>query len=111
MTQEHALMNCIRLALSEKCTLFRVNVGKGRTFDGRYFDTGVPVGFSDLFGVRLSDGKAVFIEVKTENGKISQDQENFISAMRKNGAIAGVCRSIEDAFKLINTKEVKENGI
>ena len=102
MTQEHALMNCIRLALSEKCTLFRVNVGKGYTPDGRYFNTGVPVGFSDLFGVRLTDGKAVFIEVKTETGKVSRNQENFISAMQKSGAIAGICRSIDDAFKLIN---------
>ena len=102
MTQEHALMNCIRLALSEKCTLFRVNVGKGYTPDGRYFNTGVPVGFSDLFGVRLTDGKAVFIEVKTPTGKPSQEQLKFLDTMRKNGAIAGICRSIGDAINLIN---------
>lgn len=101
MTEEHALMNRIRIALSHKCILFRVNVGSGRTYDGRHFDTGVPAGFSDLFGVRISDGKAVFIEVKTQTGRISSKQQNFIAAMQKAGAIAGVCRSVEEALQLI----------
>lgn len=71
------------------------------TFDGRYFDTGVPVGFSDLFGVRRSDGKAVFIEVKTKSGRVRPEQKNFIEKMRQAGAIAGICRSVEDAKKLL----------
>ena len=71
MTEEHSIQNAVRRVLSENgCVIFRINVGKGRTFDGRYFDTGVPVGFSDLFGVRQSDGKAIFIEVKTKTGRI-----------------------------------------
>lgn len=101
MTEEHALMNHIRLALSHKCILFRVNVGSGRTYDGRHFDTGVPAGFSDLFGVRTADGKAVFIEVKTRSGRVSGKQQDFLTAMKKSGAIAGVCRSVEDALELI----------
>lgn len=101
MTEEHRIQNDIRAAVSPYCTIFRVNVGKGLTKDGRYFDTGVPKGFSDLFGVRKSDGKAVFIEVKTKTGRVSPEQQNFIKQMRSCGAIAGVCRSAEDAIKLI----------
>ena len=102
MTEEHRIQNEIRLALSPYCVIFRINVGKGHTPDGRYFDTGVPKGFSDLFGFRKSDGKAVFIEVKTPTGKPSQEQLKFIDTMRKNGAIAGICRSAEDAVNLIS---------
>ena len=100
MTEEHAIQNAIRSALSESCVLFRMNVGKGYTPDGRYFDTGVPVGFSDLFGFRKSDGKAVFIEVKTAKGRPSQKQLHFLETMRQAGAIAGICRSPEDAIQL-----------
>ena len=72
-----------------------------RTPDGRYFDTGVPVGFSDIFGLRESDGRAFFIEVKTKKGRLSPKQKIFLEAMQSAGAIAGVCRSKEDAKKLI----------
>lgn len=102
MTEEHAIQNAIRLALAESCMIFRINVGVVKTPDGRYFDTGVPKGFSDLFGFRKSDGKAVFIEVKTKTGRVSPHQLRFIDAMRANGAIAGICRNTEDALKLIN---------
>ncbi len=101
MTAEHKLMNDIRVALSDKCVIFRVNVGQAKTFDGRYFSTGVPKGFSDLFGIRKSDGKAVFIEVKTNKGRVSENQKKFIEIMRKNNALADVCRSVEDAKRLI----------
>lgn len=101
MTDEHKLMNEIRIAVSPYCKIFRINVGTGFTHDGRYFDTGVPKGFSDLFGVRISDGKAVFIEVKTKKGRPSGYQTNFIKVMQKSNAIAGICRSVDDALKLI----------
>ena len=101
MTEEHRIQNEIRLALANTCVIFRINVGKGYTPDGRYFDTGVPKGFSDLFGVRISDGRAVFIEVKTPRGRPTDQQKNFLETMRKNGAIAGVCRSPEEAVQLV----------
>ena len=99
--EEHKIMNEIRLGVADECVTFRANVGKGYTKDGRYFDTGLPVGFSDLFGVRKSDGRAVFIEVKTAKGKVSENQKNFINAMQENNAIAGVCRSVDDAKNLL----------
>ncbi len=102
MMEEHRIMNEIRIALSEKnCITFRINVGKMYTSDGRYFSTGVPVGFSDIFGFRISDGRAFFIEVKTRTGKLRPEQKQFLSTMQAAGAIAGVCRSPEEAIKLI----------
>lgn len=101
MTAEHKIQNEIRTALADSCIIFRMNVGTGYTADGRYFNTGVPKGFPDLFGFRKSDGRAVFIEVKAPKGKPSAEQLKFIETMRKNGAIAGVCRSTGDAVKLI----------
>lgn len=104
MTEEHSIQNKIRLAVAPYCDIFRINVGQGFTKDGRYFNTGVPPGFSDLFGVRKSDGKAVFIEVKNSKGKPNEKQQNFLQMMKLNGAIAGICRSAEDAINLV-TKE------
>ncbi len=105
MTEEHRIMNEIRAALSANgCIMFRINVGKGYTPDGRYFDTGVPAGFSDLFGFRSRDGRAIFIEVKTKTGKVSLKQKKFLEAMRASGAIAGVCRSKEEAIELVGGK-------
>jgi len=101
MTEEHKIQNEIRIALADRCMLFRINVGKAYTKDGRYFDTGVPKGFSDLFGFRKSDGKAVFIEVKTPTGRPTDQQKKFLNAMLNAGAVAGVCRSVQDAEELI----------
>lgn len=101
MTEEHRIQNEIRLALADSCIVFRMNVGTGYTADGRYFNTGVPKGFPDLFGFRKSDGRAVFIEVKTPKGRPSAEQKKFLETMRNYGAIAGICRSKEDALNLI----------
>lgn len=98
---ETDVMNQIRVALSPYCVIFRMNVGTGYTKDGRYFQTGVPPGFSDLFGHRKSDGRAFYIEVKTKTGRVSAKQVQFLERMIANGAIAGVCRSVEDALQLM----------
>ena len=98
---EHDIQSLIRAELSSRgFCVFRANVGKVKMRDGRWFETGLPKGFSDLFAVK--DGKIYFIEVKTPTGKVRPDQEHFLAVMRdKYGCIAGVCRSAEDAIKLI----------
>lgn len=98
---EHDIQNEIRLALSEKCVIFRTNVVSGFTRDGRYVSTGVPKGYSDLNGHRKSDGRAIYIEVKAGTGKASEAQKHFIEQMKATGAIAGICRSAQDALELI----------
>ncbi len=64
MEKEHKIQNDIRVGLTEAGYLvFRANVGKVRTADGRYFDTGLPRGFSDLFGFR-PDGQIFLLKLK-----------------------------------------------
>ena len=101
MTPEHIIQNHIREALSPYAIIFRANVGRIRTPDGRYFDTGLPPGFPDLFGFRKSDGKIIFIEVKTTAGRVSPHQRTFQRIMSAFPVICGVCRSPEDALRLI----------
>lgn len=101
MTQEHSIQNDIRNSCADIAVLFRGNVGKGVTYDGRHFDTGLPVGFSDLFGFRRSDGRAVFIEVKAPGKYPTFKQKQFLETMRRYNALAGVARSVEDARKII----------
>ena len=111
MTTESLIQNQIRVGLSKAGhTVFRANVGKVRTADGRYFDTGLPKGFTDLFGFR-SDGRIFFIEVKNKTGKLRPEQKIFIENIRKRGALAGVARSVEDAMEIVNAETMqKANG-
>lgn len=103
MTQpEHIIQNKIRLALSaNQCTVFRINVGKVRLPDGTLFQTGVPRGFPDLAGFKWSDGRAFFIEVKTQTGRPRQDQIQFHKMLTSHGIIHGLARSPEDAVKIV----------
>lgn len=101
MKSEKEIQNEIRLALSPYMIVFRINVGGFKTKDGRYVSTGVPRGFSDLFGVRKKDGRAVFIEVKNAKGKTSEYQDNFLKQMKKVGAIVGIARSGTEAVKIV----------
>ncbi len=99
--REKDIQNEIRLALSPYAIVFRANVGTFMSSDGRVIATGLPKGFSDLFGVRKSDGRAFFIEVKNEKGRTSKYQDNFLRQMKKNNAIVGVARSAEEAIKIV----------
>ena len=98
---EQDIQNLIRAELSKHALVFRANVGKVKTHDGRYFDTGLPPGFCDLFGFRKSDGKIFFIEVKTPKGRVRPVQKKFMEIVKRNGAIVGVARSVDDALKII----------
>lgn len=94
--REAAVMHRCMLALSEAgCTVFRANVGKWKTEDGRWVTTGLPVGFSDLFGFR-PDGRAFFAEVKSATGRVRPEQQAFLDAMRARGAVAVVTRSADE---------------
>ena len=111
---EHLIQNRIRATVSPSCAIFRTNSGdfwQGDLVYSKEFRQtvlinirkidGLPKGFSDLCGVRKSDGRAVFIEVKTKRGRASEKQKHFLEQMRAYGAIAGICRSPEEAIKLI----------
>lgn len=98
---EAAIMHRIMIALSKDGhTIFRANVGLFFTKDGRPVTTGLPKGFSDLFGF-TTDGRPFFLECKSAGGKLRIDQQKFIESMARRGAIAAVVRSVEDALAVL----------
>lgn len=104
MNRETTLQNQIIVALNE-VGCYAVN----HTVGLFYSKNGTPVnighhGESDIWGHR-ADGKAFYIEVKLPNQNPRQDQKDFINAMRKSGAIAGVARSVRDAYEIIGYKK------
>lgn len=122
---EHAIQNAIRNALAGHCLLFRANAGQAWTgsqvdrlpggrvliHDARPFNTGLPPGFSDTFGlVRVTItpdmvgqhiGQFLAGEVKTSSGRVSDKQAAFLRAIQNNGGRAGVWRSVDDALSLV----------
>lgn len=97
---EMRLMHEIMIALTEAgCQVFRTNVGKVRTPDGRFFDTGLPKGHSDLYGFRR-DGQIFYVEVKVKPNKPTTEQILFIAAMRNKGALGGVAYSVKEALDI-----------
>lgn len=129
---EHGIQNTIRNALAGKLMLFRANVGRGWTGkvekikrgglvavlagdlvirSPRPFDTGLPAGFSDTFGilpvvitqnmVGSTIGQFVAPEVKDEGENAKPHQAKFHAAVRRLGGRAGVVRSVADAHALL----------
>lgn len=118
------MQNDIRNALADVGYFFRANVGQAWTSndisrlpDGslilrspRPFSTGLPPGFSDLFGfvpvVITPDmvGKTlpVFagIECKSSKGRLREAQERFISVVLANGGRAGFARTPQEALAI-----------
>ncbi|HWT29372.1 MAG TPA: VRR-NUC domain-containing protein [Methylophilaceae bacterium] len=101
MPSEKAIMHDIMLAVSKAGhRVWRNNVGVATTRDGSVIRFGLAVGSSDLIGV-TKDGRFLAIECKTDSGRATDEQLNFISLVRSMGGRAGIARSISDAFTII----------
>lgn len=62
---------------------------------------GLTNGGGDYIGFS-KDGKFISVELKTDTGKPSDDQLNFIDAVKSVGGIAGVVRDEEQGFELLS---------
>jgi len=103
--KEMATQDSIRVALAQAgYIVFRANVGKVKTADGRWFDSGLPTGFPDLVGYKPNNGRIFFIEVKTETGRRRKDQIAFANGLRNKNVIYGVCRSAEEAVAIVRNE-------
>ena len=73
-----------------------------RNRDGstRYIRANTARGMSDIMGI-LKDGRTLAIEVKSRTGRMRPGQEEFLQTIRQAGGVAGVCRSVEDAVRLL----------
>jgi len=104
---EKSLMHEIMYAVSNipGVRIFRNNIGLAKFPGGARVKYGLIPGASDLIGWRTVNNRAIFIalEVKTDGGKVTPGQENFIARVKEAGGIAGVVRSVEEAVALVST--------
>lgn len=98
---ETTLQNQIIVALCKNgCVARNHTVGQFYTKYGSIVRVGQH-GEADIWGHRISDGKALYIEVKLPGEHPREDQQKFLDAMRNSGAIAGVAHSVEEALKIV----------
>lgn len=87
-------------------TVWRQNSGvfaeQNRDGSTRYVRANTARGMSDIAGF-LKDGRALFVEVKSLTGRIQPHQQQFIDQAKLAGAVAGVCRSVDDAIALLKS--------
>lgn len=125
MTREASILREVLRALGAgPVRLFRNNVGAAWQGTAQQLTTGDVLlrnprrvvyglcpGSADLIGWRVVEitpdmvGRrlAVFVaaEVKTATGRLREDQENFLAAVRQSGGVGIVARSAESAAELI----------
>ena len=110
---ETTLQQQIRLAIGTRpeARIFRNQVGSlpdPRT--GRLVTFGLAKGSADLIGWRtvtitpdmVGTRLAIFtsIEVKTPTGRVRPEQQAWLDVVQEAGGVAGVVRSVADAFAL-----------
>lgn len=102
MNPETILQNKIIVELCKNgCVARNHTVGQFFTKYGGTVNIGHH-GESDIMGHRISDGKAIYLEVKLPGEYPRPDQKKFLEAMRKTGAIAGCAHSVEEALEIVN---------
>ena len=104
----------IRLALGQRSDLrlFRNETGKlpdPRT--GQWVQFGLAKGSSDLIGFKTIKitpemigqeiAQFVSLEIKTERGKLTDIQENWLQKVKSSGGIVGVARTVKDALNIL----------
>jgi hypothetical protein len=87
------------LAYQKDIYFFRSGSGAFKTDQGRYFKTGKR-GCPDITVVK--NGKAIFLEVKNKNGRLSPDQKQAQADIERAGGVYVVCRGLDEAMKIIN---------
>lgn len=91
--------------------LFRNNCGALQDKNGTWVRYGLAVGSSDLIGFKsvvvthdmVGSKVAVFValEGKSETGRTTEEQDNFLAMVRTAGGMAGVFRSLDDAVDIL----------
>lgn len=74
--------------------------------NARMIRAGLGTGTSDYIGITPVNGKAIFtaVEVKTAHGRATQEQLDFIAAVKAMGGIAFIARSVEEANELLTAE-------
>lgn len=64
-----------------------------------------PDGSADLLGW-TRDGRFASVEVKRPGEYPRQNQKDWMAAVRRAGGVAGVARSVEDALRILEERDV-----
>ena len=109
---EATYTNIVRLALADRCTLFRNNVGACRTDRGRFIKYGLHPGSADFIGWTRHDGRAVFVsvEVKGAQTPIATEQKRWADNVNKAGGIGLILREGDDAAALFDARYKEVSG-
>lgn len=101
MNKESIIQNNIILELNNRGhRLFRSNAGRVKTEQGIWIKL-FPKGFPDTCGWHKDTGRFIAIEVKTETGRLSEEQKRFAKFAETQPIIYGVAKSVEDALEII----------
>lgn len=108
--RESKIQYDIRLALGQErdLVLWRNAAGAVRDTTGKVVGRfGLVVGASDLIGIHTIRagaldpdalvGRFCGLELKTDSGRLSAEQERFLNLVRVRGGVAGVARSLDEA--------------
>ena len=102
--EETALQNEIIAALClNGCVARNHTVGNFFTEYGGRIQIGIP-GEADVWGHRITDGKAFYIEVKLPGEEPRKDQKKFLAAMKRTGAISGCAHSVKEALEIVRAE-------
>jgi len=109
---EATYTNIVRLALADRCTLFRNNVGACRTDRGRFIRYGLNEGSGDFIGWTMIGDLAVFtsVEIKGARTPITREQTIWARNVQAAGGIAVIVREGEDAALAINAQIARLTG-
>jgi hypothetical protein len=80
---------------------WRVNTAAGKLVHGEAVSKYMEFGFTgcpDIHGY-MKDGRALYCEVKRPSGKVTPEQEKFITDAKALGCVAFIARSVDDVFR------------
>jgi hypothetical protein len=100
---ERDIQWAIRVALGKdpRVVLWRNNTGTAER-DGARIRYGLCVGSSDLIGILRTTGRFIALEVKTNKGRVSEEQTQFLDLVRSCGGFACIVRSVDEACQAVD---------
>lgn len=66
----------------------------------RFKQMGVKAGVADLV-ISMPGCRTGYMEIKAANGRLTEEQENFLAAMAANGNLTAVVRSLDEAVSIL----------
>ncbi len=114
---EAAIQAEIRLVLGGErdVALWRNNVGLAEFWNERLrrmvrVEYGLAVGSADLVGIGPG-GTFLALEVKTERGRTTPEQERWLELVRLKGGVGRVVRSAEEAVEVVRAMRARTGGV